>query len=126
MTPYLGSVATCQRDALGGADGSGNALVAGDALSHETIQLKPLRLIPRYLESYQAPLICDLIMRHSEHFDATAIDHFFNQSSVVVREQSRMGYRLEGQTCISARRPRYSMPIPLGGVQIHLLVNRSF
>ena len=40
MTPYLGSVATCQRDALGGADGSGNALAAGDALSHEDQPIK--------------------------------------------------------------------------------------
>ena len=119
MEPFLGSVATCQRDALGGVDGSGNALAAGDELSHETKQLKPLKLIPRrYLDSYKAPLICDLIMRNSDHFDSIAIDHFFNQSYMVAKEQSRMGYRLEGQTNISARRSRYSIPIPLGGVQI--------
>ena len=74
--------------------------------------------LANYLESYQVPLICDLIMRNSDHFDSTAIDHFFNQSYVVAREQSRMGYRLEGQIGISARRLRYSIPIPLGGVQI--------
>ena len=118
MEPFLGSVATCQRDALGGVDGLGNALAAGDELSHETSQLKPLRLIPRrYLDSYKVPLICDLIMRNSDHFDSIAIDRFFNQSYKVAKEQSRMGYRLEGQTSI-ARRPRYSIPIPLGGVQI--------
>ena len=119
MEPFLGSVATCQRDALGGADGFGNALVAGDELSHNTNQLKPQRLIPRrYLDSYKTPLICDVIMRNSDHFDSIAIDRFFNQSYTVAKEQSRMGYRLEGQTSISARRPRYSIPIPLGGVQI--------
>ncbi len=119
MEPFLGSVATCQSDALGGADGSGNALAAGDELSHETSQLKPPRLIPRrYLDSYKAPLVCDLIMRNSDHFDSIAIDRFFNQSYKVAKEQSRIGYRLEGQTSISVRRPRYSIPIPLGGVQI--------
>ena len=119
MEPFLGSVATCQRDALGGADGSGKALAAGDELSHETSQLKPPRLIPRrYLDSYKAPLVCDLIMRNSDHFDSIAIDRFFNQSYTVAKEQSRMGYRLEGQISISARRSRYSIPIPLGGVQI--------
>ena len=119
MEPVLGSVSTCQRDALGGTDGSGNALVAGDELSHHTNQLKPKRLIPRrYLDSYKTPLICDLIMRNSDHFDSIAIDRFFNQSYTVTKEQSRIGYRLEGQISISARRSRYSIPIPLGGVQI--------
>ena len=119
MEPFLGSVATCQRDALGGADGSGNALAVGDELSHETSQLKPPRLIPRrYLDSYKAPLVCDLIMRNSDHFDSIAIDRFFNQSYKVAKEQNRIGYRLEGQTSISVRSPRYSIPIPLGGVQI--------
>ncbi len=119
MEPFLGSVATCQRDALGGANGSGNALVAGDELSHHTNQLKPQRLIPRrYLDSYKTPLICDLIMSNSDHFDSIAIDSFFNQSYTVTKEQSRIGYRLEGQISISARRSRYSIPIPLGGVQI--------
>ncbi len=119
MEPFLGSVATCQRDGLGGVDGLGNALAAGDELSHETSQLKPLRLIPRrYLDSYKVPLICDLIMRNSDHFDSIAIDRFFNQSYTVAKEQNRMGYRLEGQTSISARSARYSIPIPLGGVQI--------
>ena len=73
----LDTIEGVDNDALGGADGSGNALAAGDELAHETSQLKPLRLIPRrYLDSYKAPLICDLIMRNSDHFDPIAIDRF--------------------------------------------------
>ena len=118
MTPFLGGVATCQRDALGGADGSGNALAAGHALSHEVSQLKPLRLISRrYLDSYKAPLICDLIMRNSEHFDSTAIDHFFNQSYMVARSKAEWVIDWKSKPSF-LRGDRGIRCNPLGGVQI--------
>ncbi|MEK9670406.1 MAG: biotin-dependent carboxyltransferase family protein [Gammaproteobacteria bacterium] len=115
----LGSVATCQRDSLGGLTGVGAALTSGDELRYKADRLRPLKLIPRrYLDSYVTPLVCDVIMRHSDHFDSIATDRFLNQSYTVAKEQSRMGYRLDGQSSIESNRPRYSVPIPLGGIQI--------
>lgn len=119
IEPVLGSVATCQRDSLGGLTGTGSPLTSGDELLYESDLLRPLKLIPRrYLDSYEAPLVCDVILRNSDNFDSTATDRFFNQSYTVAREQSRMGYRLAGQSSIGSNRPRYSVPIPLGGIQI--------
>ncbi|MEK9964569.1 MAG: biotin-dependent carboxyltransferase family protein, partial [Betaproteobacteria bacterium] len=115
----LGSVATCQRDSLGGLTGNGAALTSGDELRYTADRLRPLKLIPRrYLDSYVTPLVCDVIMRYSDHFDSIATDRFLNQSYTVAKQQSRMGYRLDGQSSIESNRPRYSVPIPLGGIQI--------
>lgn len=119
IEPVLGSVASCRRDFLGGPSGSGNPLSIGDELTFKTSQLAPLKLIPRrYLDSYQIPLVCEVIMRNSDNFDSVATDRFLNQSYTVAKEQSRMGYRLEGQLTIETNKPRYSVPIPLGGIQI--------
>lgn len=115
----LGSVATSQRDSLGGAGGAGKALTSGDELPYEAGQSRPLKLIPRrYLDSYITPLVCDVIIRNSDNFDSVATDLFLNQSYTVTQEQSRLGYRLDGQSSINSNRPRYSVPVPLGGVQI--------
>lgn len=43
--------------------------------------------------------------------------HFSEQEYHVAKEVSRIGYRLEGDA-IPVAVPRYSAPIPLGGVQI--------
>jgi len=115
----LGSVATCQRDSLGGLAGTGSPLSSGDELQYVADLLRPLKLIPRrYLDSYLTPLVCDVILRNSDNFNSIAADLFFNQSYIVAKEQSRIGYRLEGQSSIESNRPRYSVPIPLGGIQI--------
>ena len=59
-----------------------------------------------------------MILRNSDNFNSIATDLFFNQSYIVAKEQSRMGYRLDGHSSIESNRPRYSVPIPLGGIQI--------
>ena len=115
----LGSVATCQRDSLGGLTGAGATLKSGDELPHKAGRLRPLKLIPRrYLDSYISPLVCDVILRNSDNFNSIAADLFVNQSYIVAKQQSRMGYRLDGQSRIESNRPRYSVPSPLGGIQI--------
>jgi biotin-dependent carboxylase-like uncharacterized protein len=117
--PVLGSVATCQRDLLGGLYHTGVSLSVGDKLNYQRAKLMALQLMPRrYLESYSNPLVCEIILRASDNFEPTAVDQFLHQSYTVSQEQSRMGYRLHGQSNIDADRPRYSVPITLGGVQI--------
>ena len=119
VEPILGSVATCRRDSLGGLTATGLPLSSGDELQYAADQLRPLKLIPRrYLDSYVTPLVCDVILRNSDNFSSISTDLFFNQSYTVAKEQSRMGYRLDGQSSIQSNRPRYSVPIPLGGIQI--------
>ena len=119
MLSLFSVVATSQRDSLGGAGGAGKALTSGDELPYEAGQSRPLKLIPRrYLDSYITPLVCDVIIRNSDNFDSVATDLFLNQSYTVTKEHSRLGYRLDGQSSINSNRPRYSVPVPLGGVQI--------
>jgi biotin-dependent carboxylase-like uncharacterized protein len=119
IEPVLGSVSTCQRDALGGTYGQGESLSIDDALPYQTCELRPLNLIPRrYLDSYIQPLICDVILRESDQFASDATDLFLNQAYKVTHEQSRMGYRLDGDLSIVAARSGYSVPIPLGGIQV--------
>ncbi|MDB2619296.1 biotin-dependent carboxyltransferase family protein [Litorivicinus sp.] len=119
IQPVLGSVSTCQRDSLGGLDGQGEPLSIEDTLPYQTAERRPVNLIPRrYLESYHQPLVCDVILRETDQLASDATDLFFNQGYKVTREQSRMGYRLDGDLSIVAERPRYSVPIPLGGIQV--------
>lgn len=119
IEPVLGSVSTCRRDSLGGLHGRGESLSIGDVLPYEARGLRPLKLIPRrHLDSYIAPLVCDVILRKTDHFTSDVTGLFFNQGYTVTREQSRMGYRLDGDLSIVAERPRYSVPIPLGGIQV--------
>ncbi len=119
VTPVLGSTATCRRDSLGGSDGDGASLKQGSEIRYRVSQKRDPFLIPRqYLVSYSAPLVCDVLFRDSMNFDQDAYEIFLNQAYTVSKEQSRMGYRLDGECVIEARRPRYSAPIPLGGVQI--------
>ncbi len=117
--PILGSVATCQRDLLGGLHQTGASLSRGDTLIYQKTKLMAAQLMPRrYLESYSNPLVCEIIFRVTDNFESATFDQFLHQSYKVSQEQSRMGYRLHGQSIINASSPRYSVPIPLGGVQI--------
>jgi len=119
IEPALGSVSTCQRDSLGGIYGQGESLSIDDALPYQKHEPLPLNLIPRrYLDSYNQPLVCDVILRETGWFASDSTDLFLNQGYRVTREQSRMGYRLDGDLSIVAERPRYSVPIPLGGIQV--------
>jgi len=117
--PTLGSVATCQRDLLGGLYQTGTSLSSGDELNYQKANLMAVQLMPRqYLQSYSTPLVCEIMLGTSDDFEPAAFDQFLHQSYKVSQEQSRMGYRLRGQTNINAGSPRYSVPITLGGVQI--------
>ncbi len=117
--PTLGSVATCQRDLLGGLYQTGTSLSSGDELNYQKANLMAVQLMPRqYLQSYSTPLECEIMLRTSDNFEHAAFDQFLHQSYKVSQEQSRMGYRLHGQSNINAGNPRYSVPITLGGVQI--------
>ena len=119
IQPVLGSVSACQRDSLGGLYGQGESLSIDDALPYHAREHRPLNLIPRrYLDSYNQPLVCDVILRVTNQFASDAMDLFLNQGYKVTREQSRMGYRLDADLSIVSERPRYSIPIPLGGVQV--------
>tara|TARA_B100001093_G_C26811461_1_gene1007758 strand:- start:995 stop:1915 length:921 start_codon:yes stop_codon:yes gene_type:complete len=117
--PILGSVATCQRDLLGGLHKTGTSLSVGEELSYKKARLLDHRLMPRrFLESYTIPLECEIILRSSDNFEPAAFKQFLHQSYTVSQEQSRMGYRLHGHSIINAGNPRYSVPMTLGGVQI--------
>lgn len=119
VQPVLGSVATCQRDLLGGLRQTGASLSVGDKLNYQKAKLMAVQLMPRrYLESYANPLLCEIILRASDNFEPAAFEQFLHQSYTVSQDQSRMGYRLHGQSSINADSPRYSVPVTLGGVQI--------
>ena len=75
------------------------------------------RMPTKYIPDYKAPLICDVMLREHNQLSAVTKRQFLDDSYTVSGEVSRVGYRLDGCP-LPISVPRYSSPIPLGGVQI--------
>ena len=115
----LGSVSTCNRDNLGGVHGDGRALAANDKVMYSRSNgLSQSLITRRFVPSYLTPLVCEVILNNHGYFDEGVVTEFLTQAYEVSKDLSRMGYRLNGKTLIDGKSPRYSMPIPLGGIQI--------
>ena len=115
----LGSVSTCDRDNLGGIYGDGSALAANDEVLYPRSNgLSQSLITRRFVPSYLAPLVCEVILNDHGDFDECVATEFLTQAYTVSKDVSRMGYRLHGKTLIDGKSPRYSRPMPLGGIQI--------
>ncbi len=115
----LGSVSTCGRDNLGGAHGDGRALATNDEVSYfRSNGLSQSFVSRRFVPGYLAPLVCEVILNDHGDFDECVVTEFLRQAYTVSKDVSRMGYRLHGKTLINGKAPRYSRPMPLGGIQI--------
>lgn len=94
----LGSVATQQRDGLGGVHGDGRALQAGDPLHCLAAQLAGVACVPwHYVPDYHArPLLRVITGGDALSFCEDQLQGFFTQHWQLSAQSDRMGARLCG------------------------------
>lgn len=117
----LGSCATVGREALGGLDGQGRALLkgevlhAGAAIAGQVRSNVPETVRPVYAEK---PLL-DLVMgAQIGDFSGTSLFEVFNRDWALDSRADRMGIRLLGPQLAYQGAPMISEGIPLGAVQV--------
>ncbi|AZL72867.1 biotin-dependent carboxyltransferase family protein [Pseudomonas sichuanensis] len=117
----LGSCATVVREALGGLDGQGRALLkgevlhAGAAIAGQVRSNVPETVRPVYAEK---PLL-DLVMgAQIGDFSGTSLFEVFNRDWALDSRADRMGIRLLGPQLAYQGAPMISEGIPLGAVQV--------
>lgn len=117
--PVLGSCATVVREALGGPDGEGRALRAGDRLAFagETAGRDEVQLALR--PSFEGEASLDLVMgAQLGEFSGQSLFDTFNRRWELDSRADRMGIRLLGPALQYQGRPMISEGIPLGAVQV--------
>ncbi|MCO7633413.1 biotin-dependent carboxyltransferase family protein [Pseudomonas guariconensis] len=115
----LGSCATVVREALGGIDGRGGALVKGQMLVFGEAS-PALREVPEALRpAHEAKPVLDLVMgAQIGAFSGTSLFEAFNSDWTLDSRADRMGIRLLGPRLVYQGAPMISEGIPLGAVQV--------
>ena len=117
--PVLGSTATVCREGLGGLDGSGKALAAGDVLTWSATSPTPRELSPTQVPdlSPQRPLET-VLGAQIGGFAGQSLFDAFNSAWQVDARADRMGIRLLGPALQYQGQALISEGIPLGAIQI--------
>ncbi|MGG7598980.1 biotin-dependent carboxyltransferase family protein [Pseudomonas sp. WC1] len=122
----LGSCATVVREALGGVDGQGRALVKGEVLHAAGAIAGPVgapnrrSYVPETLRPvYADKPVLDLVMgAQIGDFSGTSLFEVFNRDWTLDSRADRMGIRLLGPQLVYQGAPMISEGIPLGAVQV--------
>ncbi|HPE60980.1 MAG TPA: biotin-dependent carboxyltransferase family protein [Thiolinea sp.] len=120
VTPRFGSTATVVREGIGGLDGQGSALKAGDRLPCAAHPQHPQWQLPETARpEYAQPLRVRVIPGYQQaDFDPVQQAIFFSSLYTVSKNCDRMGYRLEGPAVKTVLRGMLSEGICLGAIQI--------
>ena len=115
----LGSCATVVREQLGGPDGLGRALLAGDELSYNGVAA-PLRELEVPMQPvFSANPRLDLVMgAQLGAFSGQSTFDAFNRPWTLDSRADRMGIRLLGPALVYQGAPMISEGIPLGAIQV--------
>jgi len=115
----LGSCATVVREQLGGPDGFGRALVAGDELRFAAVS-RPLRELARdAIPHFTSKPGLDVVLgAQIGAFSGQSTFDAFNQPWTVDSRADRMGIRLLGPALVYQGAPMISEGIPLGAIQV--------
>lgn len=123
-----GSVATVQREQMGGLQGDGKPLAFGDCLPcdeqehRKDPQLQRLigkRVSNNYLPDYSEPLVLRVIAGYQyDAFTAEELERFFEQEYQISPDSDRMGVRLQGAPIKALQAGITSEGIALGAIQI--------
>ena len=115
----LGSCATVVREQLGGPDGFGRALLAGDELSFDGVAV-PLRELEVPLQPvFSANPLLDLVIgAQIGAFSGQSTFDAFNSPWTLDSRADRMGIRLLGPALEYQGAPMISEGIPLGAIQV--------
>lgn len=114
----LGSVACQAREGLGGLDGRGQALCAGDRLLCQAATLPSAASVPwPYVPDYRRPALLRVIVGgDAVEFAEDELQGFFERDWQVA-EADRMGIRLFGEP-IQAPRQQWSQGMVDGAIQV--------
>lgn len=120
LQPSFGSVATVIREKMGGLDGQGSPLKAGDVLPCKEHKAKLTRAVPPlFIPDYQQPLILSVIpTEQSEHFDAEELEKMYHWTYRISPHSNSMGIRLQGEPIKSKVPGIISEGIPYGTIQV--------
>ena len=115
----LGSCSTVVREQLGGPDGYGRALAAGDELSYGGAA-QPLRELPsRYLPEFSPKPLLDVVLgAQMGAFSGQSTFDAFNNPWTLDTRADRMGIRLLGPALFYQGAPMISEGIPQGAIQV--------
>lgn len=121
--PVLDSVSCVVRESIGGHDGEGRALVAGDELrvfDPARVSLDEPRYVPETERTdYRSPAVLDFVLgAQSGDFSGLSLFNFFNRSWQVDSRSDRMGVRLQGPVLKSSVSNLVSEGLGLGAVQV--------
>jgi biotin-dependent carboxylase-like uncharacterized protein len=116
----LGSCATVARDAMGGLQGGGQALQAGERLMARfpeptVFNVMPASLAPRF---DSAPVLDVVIGAQMAAFSGQSLFDAFNSDWQVDARADRMGIRLLGPALVYQGPPMISEGISLGSIQV--------
>ncbi|UTW14209.1 biotin-dependent carboxyltransferase family protein [Marinobacterium rhizophilum] len=116
----LGSCATVCREGLGGGDGAGGKLRAGDILRFEPSRALIEARVPAWaIPDYDRPLALGVMAGYQhDEFDIVQRTKFYSASYKVSQNIDRMGYRLSGDAIAPARNGIISEGIAFGAIQI--------
>ncbi|WP_086480388.1 5-oxoprolinase subunit PxpB [Oceanospirillum sanctuarii] len=123
-----GSVATVQREQMGGLHGDGKPLTFGDCLPcdeqehRKDPQLQNLigkRVSNNYLPDYSETLVLRVIAGYQyDQFSAEQLERFFSEEYQISPDSDRMGVRLQGAPIKALQAGITSEGIALGAIQI--------
>lgn len=115
----LGSCATVVREQLGGPDGLGRALVAGDELSYVGVASPVRELAVGEHPVFSAQPFLDVVLgAQIGAFSGQSTFDAFNRLWTLDSRADRMGIRLLGPELIYQGAPMISEGIPLGAIQV--------
>lgn len=119
----LGSVATQQREGMGGVHGDGRALQAGDLLRCAGATLRGVVSVPwRYIPDYQQrPLLRVITGGDALSFAEDQLQSFFAQHWSLSPQSNRMGARLCGAPLTAPSLPaarQWSQGVSSGAIQV--------
>ena len=121
VTPILGSVSTVKRNLIGGLQGDGSPLQAGNILTTLT-QCKPAvlaKMASQFIPDYTQSLTLSVIESYqSEHFSVAEKTKFYNTEYVIDQHSDRMGMRLQGEAIKGSLQGIVSEGIALGSIQV--------
>lgn len=117
--PRLGSVSTQVREGLGGLDGQGGKLQAGDLLPCASASFSHVASVPwPYQPNYRAlPLLRVITGGDAVAFADEQLQAFFEQSWRLSPQSDRMGARLQGEP-LQAPARQWSLGVTRGAIQV--------
>lgn len=124
IRPVLGSVATVMREKMGGLDGQGRALQAGDclpcrALTDREAGQRAMGVLAEFIPDYHRPLSLGLVAGQQHHaFTGRDLARVHHHTWRLSSRSDRMGVRLEGPRLRPSIPGILSEGIPFGAVQV--------